>query len=55
MSGPYYAYLHIRPDKTGVDSIFYVGKGDERRVKKLARCNKHHTACLLYTSPSPRD
>ena len=42
----YSAYLHIRPDKTGVDSIFYVGKGDDRRVKLTPRNNKHHTAIV---------
>ena len=42
----YSAYLHIRPDKTGPDSIFYVGKGNDRRVKLIHRNNKHHTAIV---------
>jgi len=42
----YSAYLHIRPDKTGPASIFYVRKGSERRVKKITRKNKHHTAIV---------
>jgi len=42
----YYAYLHTRPDKTGPAGIFYVGKGNAARVKKIARKNKHHAAIV---------
>jgi len=43
----YCAYVHIRPDKPGPAGIFYVGKANERRVKKLHRKhNKHHTAIV---------
>jgi len=40
----YYTYLHMRPDKFGIESVFYVGKGNERRIKKISRKhNNHHT------------
>lgn len=40
----YYCYLHLRPDKFGLDSVFYVGEGDENRIKKVPRRhNNHHT------------
>lgn len=32
------AYTHSRPD----GSVFYVGKGDERRARNLSRRNAHH-------------
>ena len=39
----FYCYLHMRPDKEGVHSIFYVGKGNEKRIKRIHRDNRHHT------------
>jgi len=39
----FYCYLHMRPDKEGVHSIFYVGKGNEKRIRLVHRRNRHHT------------
>ena len=40
----FYCYLHMRPDKFGLDSVFYVGKGTEKRIKRVSRKhNNHHT------------
>ena len=36
------AYVHARPDTVNASGIFYVGKGREKRVKKVARRNPHH-------------
>ena len=39
-----YCYLHMRPDKFGLDSVFYVGKGTEKRIRSVHRKhNSHHT------------
>lgn len=34
----FYAYVHARPD----GSVFYVGKGSEKRARKFAGRNPHH-------------
>jgi hypothetical protein len=40
----YFVYVHTRPDKIGINSIFYVGKGTETRVNYLHRKqNKFHS------------
>ncbi len=38
----FYVYLHLRPDMTGVDSCFYVGKGTRKRSRDLSTRNPYH-------------
>ena len=43
MSQKYYVYIHARPDTNDVHGIFYVGKGNTKRVNSLHRKrNPHH-------------
>ena len=47
----FYCYLHMRPDKEGVHSIFYVGKGNEKRIRSVhRRHNNHHTRIVNKVS-----
>lgn len=40
----YYAYLHARPNTENASGIFYVGKGNDKRTRKIPRkTNLHHT------------
>lgn len=38
----FYAYVHARPDVSGVSSIFYVGKGTLNRFKSLNPRNSYY-------------
>ena len=56
--GPYFIYALLDPrtyrrTKDELRSIFYVGKGRGNRPSQHERDVRN--ACLLYTSPSPRD
>jgi hypothetical protein len=42
MSTVFYVYIHARPDFLGVNSIFYIGKGVDKRTRLFARRNSHH-------------
>lgn len=40
----YYVYTHARPGTNDIHGVFYVGKGNEQRVKHVRRFrNPHHT------------
>lgn len=38
----FFVYLHIKPTNNGINSIFYVGKGNSNRLKKITREHNHH-------------
>lgn len=38
----FYVYLHLRPTNDGVNSVFYVGKGNKRRCSLSFERNNHH-------------
>jgi hypothetical protein len=39
----FFAYVHARPETINPSGIFYVGKGNITRVKKIERRNRHHS------------
>jgi hypothetical protein len=39
----FYVYLHLRPTNDGVNSVFYVGKGNKRRCSLSFERNNYHT------------
>lgn len=41
-----FAYVHARPNAVDARAVFYVGKGREARVRRVARVNKAHTAIV---------
>lgn len=42
-----FAYIHARPNTLDASGVFYVGKGREARVRRVARVNKAHTAIVI--------
>jgi hypothetical protein len=42
----FYVYTHARPNTNDVHGIFYVGKGNYRRIRDLFRRNPHHAAII---------
>ena len=38
----FYAYTHARPNREGVDAIFYVGKGQRQRDRDFIHRTQHH-------------
>lgn len=47
MPKQYYAYVHLRPDREGIHSIFYVGKGTETRSNTILRKHSNHHSNIV--------